>query len=137
MSDEKKSVEAQIRLRFFGLMAILTLEPHEFATKLGTKLQRIQDIERKPQAVPQDLLTAAVEVFHVDGHWLLTGEGNTPFKPQGSAAEVALRSAYERRTKFEAEELRKFSAEQLKVLFPRGLDYDPGKAAEDEKTGTP
>jgi|SRR5688572_1108871 len=136
MSDKKEPIEAKIRQRFYGLMEIFTLEPAEFARRLGTSLQRIQDIKRNESAIPQDLLTAAVETFHVDGHWLLTGLGEQ-FKAQApTPIDDGVRSAYERKMRFGAKELRGFSPEQLKILFPRGLDYDPGKGDyEDAKAG--
>lgn len=54
----------------------LGLKPAQFAASLDEKLQRVQDIERGKQRVPEDLLTKIVEIFHVSGHWLITGQGD-------------------------------------------------------------
>ena len=47
----------------------LTLE--EFSERTGSKLQRIKDVLRGKQKVPEDMLVAIVDVFHVDANWLL------------------------------------------------------------------
>lgn len=54
----------------------LGLKPAQFAASLDEKLQRVQDIERGKQKVPEDLLSKIVEIFHVSGHWLITGQGD-------------------------------------------------------------
>jgi transcriptional regulator with XRE-family HTH domain len=54
----------------------LGLKPAQFAASLNEKLQRVQDIERGKQRVPEDLLIKIVEIFHVSGHWLITGQGD-------------------------------------------------------------
>ena len=53
----------------------LDLKPAQFAARLGDKLQRIQDIERGKQKVPEDVLGRILEIFHVSGDWLITGKG--------------------------------------------------------------
>lgn len=67
-----------------ALREALGLKPAQFAESLGDKLQRIQDIERGKQRVPEDLLLKIVEIFHVSGHWLITGQGEM----YGTASEL-------------------------------------------------
>ena len=65
----------------------LTLE--EFSEKTGSKIQRVKDVLRGKQKVPEDMLVAIVEVFNVDANWLLEST-----KPSLSADEVELLSRY-------------------------------------------
>lgn len=59
-------------------MDVLGLRQAEFAEALGEKLQRVQDILRKKQRPPIDFVIRIVDIFHVNGTWLLTGAGE-PF----------------------------------------------------------
>jgi len=61
---------------------LLKLKPAEFARKLDNRLQRIQDVERDKQRAPVELLASIVEVFDIDGTWLLTGRGS-PIRGEG------------------------------------------------------
>lgn len=49
------------------------LKPAEFAARLGVKPHLIIDVEREKQRAADDLLSKIVEIFQVDGTWLLTG----------------------------------------------------------------
>ncbi|KHD04919.1 hypothetical protein PN36_20680 [Candidatus Thiomargarita nelsonii] len=45
------------------------------ARKLGEKRQRIQDVQSGKQRVPEDVMVKIVEIFNINAHWLLTGNG--------------------------------------------------------------
>ena len=51
------------------------LAPAVYAEKLEEKVSKIKDIERGKQKPTAEFLTKVVDVFHVDGTWLLTGKG--------------------------------------------------------------
>lgn len=46
-----------------------------FSEKLDVKPNQAKMAEYGRQQAPGELLQKIVEIFHVDGHWLLTGEG--------------------------------------------------------------
>ena len=48
----------------------------EVAERLGEKAQRVNDILRGKQRVPEDFLVKFIEVFQVDANWLITGRGS-------------------------------------------------------------
>lgn len=47
----------------------------EFAQKLGVKSNQIISIENNKQQIPGIVLEKIVEIFQVDGNWLLSGAG--------------------------------------------------------------
>ena len=62
--------------RIQSVMLKEDLKPAAFARQLGEKLQRIQDIQSGKQRAPEDVLIKIVEIFNVNGTWLLTGKGS-------------------------------------------------------------
>lgn len=67
-------------------MDLIGLKPAELAEALGEKLQRVQDILRRKQRPPIDFVIRMVDVFHVNGTWLLIGEGD-PLRPEAKDAQ--------------------------------------------------
>lgn len=65
----------------------LTIE--EFSEKTGSRPQRVKDVLRGKQKVPEDMLVAIVDVFHVDANWLLESS-----KSALSADEIELLNRY-------------------------------------------
>lgn len=60
-----------------GIEALgLTIE--QFAERIGDKPQRVKDVLRGKQRVPEDMLVAMVEIFHFDAQWLLIGVRTAP-----------------------------------------------------------
>lgn len=51
---------------------------YQFAEKVGDKPQRVKDVLRGKQRVPEDMLVSLVEIFHIDANWLLTGIRTQP-----------------------------------------------------------
>jgi len=48
----------------------------EFAEKLDEAYHRINDIERGKQRTPAEFVSKIVNVFKINAHWILTGEGD-------------------------------------------------------------
>lgn len=46
-----------------------------FAEMLGVKYNQVVGVENGKQQIPGIMLQRMVEIFQVDGHWLLSGEG--------------------------------------------------------------
>lgn len=52
-----------------------SLTQWDFSLKISEKESRLKAVEYGKQRVPAEMLKTIVEIFHVDGNWLLTGEG--------------------------------------------------------------
>ena len=72
----------EIGLRIKKIRQDLKLSAPEFAKLIDEKLYRLNDIERGKQRTPGDVLSKIMEVFHVDGNWLLNGEGPVYRQPK-------------------------------------------------------
>lgn len=63
-----------------------------FAAMLDERPQRLKDVLRGKQKLPEDLLVKLVQIAGVDANWLLTGAADLKQRP--SAREAALLDNY-------------------------------------------
>ena len=101
------------------------LKPAAFARILGEKLQRIQDIQSEKQRAPEDVLIKIVEIFNINGTWLLTGEGEI-YQTKATEGMVTLEGTIAWLTEWweQADEKQRIWLEvQLKRCFPEYAEW--------------
>lgn len=103
--------------RFKQVRLALGLKSSEFASKLGTSLQFVSDIENKKKDVSKNTIILLLNLFRVNPTWLISGEG-TMFLP---APGESRRDAYEA-----------VKNATLEAVLQKAADYDRLKAEFDE-----
>lgn len=99
--------------RFKQVRLALGLKSSEFASKLGTSLQFVSDIENKKKDVSKNTIILLLNLFRVNPTWLISGEG-TMFLP---APGESRRDAYEA-----------VKNATLEAVLQKAADYDRLKA---------
>lgn len=74
---EKKGVGERLE----ELRKMLNMTQQEFATKLNIPQRTYSNYENETNKVPIEILQTISAKFHVNLHWLLTGEGEMYLKP--------------------------------------------------------
>ena len=99
--------------RFKQVRLALGLKSSEFASKLGTSLQFVSDIENKKKDVSKNIIILLFNLFRVNPTWLISGEGSIFLPSPGES----------RRDAYEA-----VKNATLEAVIQKAADYDRLKA---------